>query len=335
MSRTVPHLRPEPGYAGVLSGAPVSATDWAGYGLLANWINGHGAQLIPWTALLRTVAGGATEVFNLRVRPSTRTVQRIWRLNIRSGTEGATATITCGSAAAVTVSPATTIAGRREAITIVENLSAKATDATANVTLTVQATGGAMTVEAVACYEQTRATLDASTDDYGVDITTLRARQPIADFAYQSVAGVIDAYKNLDARRSAYFDWAIPTAVGISPGSTSLTDVFPLYPVVYPPVALTGTTETDVTVAAFAKVSGGTGTVQFDSTAAASSAALSITSTSYAWVTGTVTCSAEDLSTADNRRGAAWETVRIRAADPAAQTLSIAGLKIYRTPVPL
>jgi hypothetical protein len=192
-----------------------------------------------------------------------------------------------------------------------------------------------MTVEAVACYGQTRATLDASTDDYGVDITTLRARQPIADFAYESVAGVIDAYKNADARRSSYFDWAIPTAVGISPGSTSLTDVFPLYPVVYPPVALTGTTETDVTVAAFAKVSGGTGTVQFDSTVAASSAALSITGTSYAWVSGTVTCSAEDLSTADSRRGAAWETVRIRASDPAAQTLSIAGLKIYRTTTPM
>ena len=60
------------------------------------------------------------------------------------------------------------------------------------------AAGGSVIVESIAMYEQTRGALDATTDDYGVDLETLRARDPIADFDFQSVAGVIDAYKNLD-----------------------------------------------------------------------------------------------------------------------------------------
>jgi hypothetical protein len=184
-------------------------------------------------------------------------------------------------------------------------------------------------------YEQTRATLALDTTDYGVDLTTINARQPIADFANRSLAGVIDAYDNLDARRAGLFHWTTPVAVPITFTAGSYVALFDLAPCVLLPVPGTGSTTSTVTCAAYAKVNAGTGQVRFTAGGAGGNVVLSITSTSFAWVTGSLAIDCEDLTVADGRRSGRWESLTIEGNDNTATTLSIAAISVVRTTAPV
>lgn len=328
MTATVPHFRPDFETDAILSGEPVSAWDWSALAGLANFAQGHGAMLIPWSAIGYRVASGASQTFHFYVAPKLPAVERVWRVTVRSGTAGATATITAGGASAVTVVPGTP----RDAATtytIREPLSAK-TSTAAGTTLVVAASGGTMRVVACAMYEQTRGGLDLDTTDYGADLGTVVVRTPILDAPSRSLSGVCDAYKNADARRAGLFHWSTPVAVPITITGGSTTTLFTLSPPTLGPVVLTGATTVTVTVAAYAKVDSGTATVTFESDGASDTEALSITSTSFAWVTGTLTIDCEDLAVADGRRSTRWEGLTITGADATATTLSIAAISVVR-----
>lgn len=332
----VPALRPSMATSGLLSGEPVSARDWAVLGALANYCNGRGAMLIPWSAIGCTISSGTTGVLHFFVAPKITAVERVWAVNLRASAAGASAIVTCGGASAVTVYPPTARDGRTGPFVIREQISAK-TVTSADVTVSVRASGGNIVVESLAMYEQTRYSLALDTTDYGVDLGSLRTRLPIRDAANQSAAGVADAYKNLDARRAGLFYWAAPTGSAIEIESSSDTDLFPLQIPLQMAIQATGATTSFAALAnVYAKVDSGSGSVRFTA-ASGDDNSFTINSTSFAWQDDPdgVALSTEDLTLADGRRGGTWETLRFRGSVSTATTLSIAAISVYITHTPL
>jgi hypothetical protein len=331
MSRIVPHHRPELA-DGIRVSLPVGSFDWAAMAMLANFCNGHGGMLIPWAALGQSVSGGSSATFHFNVAPKLPAVERVWVVNLRtSAAVGITAAVTVGGASAVTVYPSDVRDARTTHI-FRESLSSK-TGTVADTSLVVAATGGTVTVESVGMFEQARSSLDATTDDYGVDVTTLRARSPIADLDYQSIAGVIDAYKNLDARRAGFFHWATDasSAIAITAGSGSPVAVFDLSIPMTGAIPTLGDTTTLVTVAVLGKVDAGTGTVRFQSDDAGASVNVEVTQTAYTtWATKTLSINCEDLTVSDGRRGSTWEGVAVDAWVTATDTFNVQAISIYR-----
>lgn len=341
MSALVYHMRPKIDTGTIKSGVPVSSYDWSGLGGLANFCNGHGGMLIPWTAVGRTITIGNTEVFHFYVAPKTQAVQRIWVVTMRTvAAIGVTADVVAGGASTVAGVPLfNSREWRRNALVFFEDLSAK-TNTVGDTTLSVTANAGSVIVESVCMYEQTRGILDQDATDYGVDITSLRPRQPIADFANESIGGVTDGYKNMDARRAGFFHWPTPTSVSIQATTTAPADCFPTAIPMHPAIPTTTDTTASVTVAVFATSSDGSGKVDFvPSDSGAGTTTVDVTTTAasgYAWHTGSLSLNTEDLTTADGRRGASWEGVQIRAyVTNAAHTVNIAGFSIIRSTTPL
>ena len=323
----------------IRAGAPISGLDWSGFAQLANWNQGHGGMLVPWTAIGQSISAATTYTFHFYITPKGACVERIWCINARA-VIGGTFTVKVDGVAVdddPTFRPDTTRDGRSQVFCMRESLSAK-TSTAADLTVAIAVSTAAVTIESIACYEQTRGVLDEVTTDFGTDITTLRARQPIADLDYQQVAAVMDGYKNLDARRAGFLHWSadVGSELSITAGVGSPAALFALNPPVLGAIAGLSDTTATVTVAAFAKVDAGTGSIRFQSTQAAATATLQITATSYgSWVTDTLSVDAEDLTVVDGRRGSVWEDVGIDAWVTATDTLNIQAISIVRVTAPV
>lgn len=332
MSALVPHLRPTLDTSGIRSGMPVTGNDWGRLAGLANWCNGHGGMLIPWTGI-GYFLDDESATLHFYVGPKARAVERVWRIslsgNTGSGGSGAI-TVTAGGAAAVTFTPASN--NHPLVYEVRERLTAKTSTAAGTSIAVGSAEGGTATVHAVAMYEETRSVLlTTGTDDYGCDLTSIASRAPLYDAAGRSIRGASDGYKNLDARRAGIFHWATSPNAPLLVTQVGYTDLFPLYAPALGAIVGTGTTTTSFKCAAYAKVNAGSGNIRFSSTQAGSNVVLAVTSTSFGWVTGDLTINAEDLTAADGRRSAAFETCRIEAQKDTSTTLSIAALSIIRT----
>lgn len=336
MSALVPHFRPVLDTDGIRVRREVSADDWQQLAGLGNWNNGHGAMLIPWCAIGRSITSASTEVFHFYVAPKNRAVERVWLVNLRAGSaSGVSAEVTCGGASMVVVYPVSSRSGRVGAFAFRESLGAK-TNTAADATLTVKAVGGNVRVESVCMYEQTRSVLATDTTDYGVDLTTCRARQPIFDVANQSARGVADAYKNVDARRAGLFAWSTPTGNAIGITSVGFTGFFALAPPIIIAIPTTGDTTSSVTVAIYAKVNAGSADFRTTTVATSGTVTIAVTGTSFAWNTGTLTgVNAHDLTAVDGRRSAAFDGLTFDARKGTATTLSVAAICVVRTTTPL
>lgn len=336
MSALVPHHRPELEDK-IRVGQPVSADQWATLGGLSNWIHGHGSMLIPWSAIGYRFASSVTRTLRFYVAPKIATVERVWCIHAKALQAGVTLTITAGTAAAVTVPLATTRSDRDGPFVIREPLSAKSSTA-AELTVSFSATGGAagntVLIESIACYEQTRKILARDTTDYGVDLSTIRPRQPIADFANQSASGVMDAYDALDARRTGFFYWSTATNDAVEITSGSLVDLFDLYPNVVPARTTVSATSVGLTVAVYCRSVGGDGELSVSTIEVGDVQTATIT-TSWAWVAVTVDALSEDLSDAAGLPGGVREAVNVQARVTTATSVEIAGVSIYRATKPL
>lgn len=341
MTASVLHRRPQFSTAGIKSGNPVYGDpEWAVLADLANFANGHGGMLIPWTAVGHTIASGASATFHFYVAPKARAVERIWLVNARATTTTAYLAVTSPTVTPTTVRPPTSRNTRTQAFVFRQSLSAK-TSTAGDASVTFLATSSDIVIESIAMYEQTRAQLAQDTTDYGVERASLHSRRPIVDVANESVAGVMDAYENLDARRAGLFHWssredeANGNTTGLVVTAATYTDLFPLHPPVLAAVPNRGDSAVSVVVAVYAKVNAGTANVKFLADLAGTNTVLDISSTTLAWVTGTIIVSTEDLLTADGLPGAAWEALQIRAQKGDATTLTIAAISIVRTSTPL
>lgn len=333
MSAVVPHFRPELSDA-IRSGVPVGASDWSTLGGLSNWCQGHGGMLIPWSAIGYTIDAEAYETLRFYVAPKLPCVERIWAVNLRGASPGVIATITAGSASAVTV-PVVSSAADQTPVLIREPLSAK-TEAAGAVELTVAATdlgvSDQVIVESVALYEQTRSRLALDSTDYGVDLSTLRPRDPIGALSNRSTAGVMAAYKALDARRAGYFHWAAPDGDPIVITSGTPTALFPLDPPCIAPTVYAGDAQSSLTIAVRASASGGQGVVAVSSSADADTIAVV---GAAAWYTVQIAFDAEDLAAVDGRRSSAWESVTLEAYVDTATSISISSVSVIGATKPL
>lgn len=330
MSGQVPFFRPElPSFSEMLSGRPVSATDWGQLAGAVNWLRGRGGQCLPYHAVGYDIPNGGSDSLVYRWRWKRETVARVWCLNMLSGTDGATATVTINGNAYAAVTPPTDRGARRNSYVFLESLSAQS-NSIGTSTVTVAASGGTITVEGVSCWGHARFNLETDATDGGVDLTTCRARQPIVYFDYTGPSGVCVAEQGINARRMGHFAWTVPTTGAITPGSTTLTSIFDLDPVVQPACEFIGDTQAALQVRVYSKVDTGTGKVRFASAQAADTTTISITSTSYSWMTAELNAKCEDLTIEDGRRGNVWESIEISAADPTGGTLRIQSIQINR-----
>lgn len=334
MPADVVHFRPGVSLANVKSGNPVVGDiEWQQFAALANWTNGHGGMLIPWTQLPGEMDDNAV-TFHFYIAPKARAVERVWVVSLRSG--GSPVTIEAGSADPVTVQPSEA-ASSGQVFVIRESLSAKtAAAAGTSITFGVPEAGSAYCY-GLCMYEQDRSRLTLDTTDYGVDQATLKTRQPIFDASNKSVAGVCDAYVNLDARRAGFFHWSSNLAgvdSDLEVTQASYTDLFPLHVPILGAIVNSGEVTTTVTCAAYAKVNSGTGNIKFLSDQAGANVVINVTATDFAWVTGSLTIDAEDFNS-DGRRDSVWEAVQIQAQKGTATTLTIGALSIVRTTTPV
>lgn len=332
----VHHFRPALGDV-IKTSFPVGATEWRTLAALANWLNGHGHQQVPFHHV--GLSDSATMEFHYYFEPKRSATTQMWLMVVR-GPVGTTFDVEVdGTVIASTVSPIpTTRDGRLGGFVFqhwVTESSAPPAHAPAESVLKITPNGGSITVESIGMYEQTRRVLQSNTADYGVDPNTVRHTSPIADFDYQSVAGVVDAYKNVDARRASHFAWATPTGDAIAVSAVTATDLFPLSVPVLGHVPFYGNTQCEVTVYAYARLVGtasGEAYVKYTADQSLDTVTLTVTSGTWTWWSDVLLITAEDIDETDGRRASTWEGLDIDAwTANASFPVQIAGLACVRT----
>ncbi len=205
MSATVPPRRSIAIEADVVNGRAVRGRTHRTVGELLNWCGGNGEVLVPGYDPGQTIAASATKVFRFRCQPPGRAVRRTWSLALYG--QG-TVTITAGASAAVVrdVSETGLFVQHHEDLT-----AKSASDQELTLTIANAASSGTITVAQIACMEAPRATLDLTTDDYGVELVSLAAREPIDSRTYNSLGGIAAALA-LAPQRRQYLAYARPDA---------------------------------------------------------------------------------------------------------------------------
>lgn len=337
MAATVSHRRPEAQASAVEVGAPVSGPrTWVPIGAMANWASGHGGMLIPWCAMSYQAEASLTYTLNFLVSPKPAAVERVWHVFARAVSGAERCTFTIGSLAAQTVDLAQ---GRtQDALIFREPLAASVSAVEAvSVVVAPAAAGGNVVIEGLSCYEQTRPELRLDTTDYGVDLSSLTSRQPIADISFESMRGVATAVQNMTARRSGYFHAAIPEEDPLTETDGGSSAVYPFDIPLIGAVDRTGETNTSVTVGAYMRVSAGTGEgrLTVSSTNAADTVICATTSTGYEWVTETLTIETEDLADSDGLPAAGMERLTFTLDVDAGETVELAGISVIREGSPI
>lgn len=334
MAARVPALRPEPLESYVRVGEPVTSFTWQALGSLANYLRGTGSELVPAYCPAYTISSGSTAVFNFRVKPRGAAIQRVWCVSMRGANGLAYAEIKAPASTGtlLTVYPAPTIDGNSPAI-YVENLAAKSSTEAA-ITLEIKANTANITVDSIACYEQTRPILTLDSTDYGCDLETLRPRDPIYYRANRSWRGVADGLAQCDPRRVGLFQWAVPEAGAYTRTTASYLDIFThAVPILTRKLGTSATTGS-VKWAAYAKVAGGAGgQVRVTTTQSAVSDSVTVAGTSYAWTTArSITIHCDDMDSADGRQTAAtpvWDRINFALQGDGVNALSVAALSVW------
>lgn len=334
MAARVLARRPEPIESAIRVGEPVSSSTWQALGALANYLRGTGAQLVPAYCPAYTIASSATGVFNFRVKPRGAAIQRVWCLLLK-GSTGATyaevkAPASSGTMLTAYLPPITDV---RAPIVYVENLAAKsATEA--GITLEIKANGGNVTVDSIACYEQTRPILSIDSTDYGCDLETLRPRDPIYYRANRSWRGVVEGLAQCDPRTVGLFHWSVPEAGAYTRTTASYLDVFThAVPIIARKLGTSATTGS-VKWAAYAKVAGGAGgQVRVTTTESGVSDSVTVSGTSFAWTTArSITIDCTDMDSADGRQTAAspaWDRINFGLQGDGTNALSVAAISVW------
>ncbi len=341
MAAQVPQVRPEPTTGLILSGDPVVSQSWMEMGLLANYLRGTGACLVPSCFPDDDISAGSTGTYTFRTKPRDTAIERVWVISISASSSGGSVIIRA-PASSGTPSSSRTITDDDESphtITYTETLGSKSASEAA-FSIDVQAAGQAVVVNRIECYEQSRPVLTLDTTDYGVDLTSLRPTRPILDIANRSIPGVIDAYKNADARRVGGLHWAVDTsnAVAISASTFGGSGYhFLLHMPLIGRKVNVGDTTSSWSWSVYAEVdSGATGEVEVIDGGDGNLDTITVTSTGgYAWVAaGTFDQDAEDLDETDGIRGGTWGNgtsvnFRARRASGTAGAVRLASVSVW------
>lgn len=329
----VPHFRPRVSADRVRNGFTVSARDWASLGAAANFVNGHGGQLIPASWVFRTISAGSSDTYNLRLPRKRQAVRRWWCLQVASTNSAVPSIINvnAGSASVSGVSIPASVTSRVSNVLVAEDLSS-VSNTVQDVTLTITAPlgTGALDVHGFSVFEETRAFLNQNITDRGIDIAQFRARQPIASEARD----LVNAYGNADARRAGYFCWTTTTADPLSFSEDSFEAVNKNAIPIEAAKALYLVDDIPLTCAVYARVTAAnnSGEVRFSSQYAGDTLDLTVNNTAWKWYDGTLDVQCENQSTSNGLTSNLWENVEIEARALDEATLEIATIQIYRAP---
>jgi hypothetical protein len=326
--------RPEPTNNSIKIGEAVTSATWSEMASLANWTRGKGAMLVPSCMPLRTVDDGTTDTFRFRVKTRSSAIRRVWTVvaDAQNGAAEITIKAPASTGTALTRqsfhSPENNFPGP---IVYVEDLASQAASET-EITISVEADGDDVLVQSISCYEQDRPSLELDTTDYGVFVASCSVNQPIADYSYRSVGGIVDALANLDARRVGIIHWTQGDSTAAQANTSTAKDIFVPMPVLARKDLRSSTTGT-VKWSAYAKVSSGdTGTITVATTESGVSDSATVTSTSFSWITSrAISIDAEDLAVNDGRRDSVWDLLscKISVSGPGAMELTVKSFSVW------
>lgn len=230
MSGGVPVRRLVAQHDGILIGKAVRSPHLFDVGAQANWLNGRASVLIPLFDPFITVNAGATATMRWRVETRYAAIQLIWLVFARSldGTGRASA-VQLAAPTGTTLTSRVAAAAREATapLVLVQNLASQ-NASEVELSLDVKAIDFNCEVYGVACFEMPRLNLAQDANEYGVDLLTLGARQPIYDGAAgQSIDAVAEAVKRAKniARRNGMLMWAVPEASALTTTSAVLVDL--------------------------------------------------------------------------------------------------------------
>ena len=322
MVARVPRTFSQPSRLGIASGKPVRGVQMTGVADALAYLMGRGNVLLPATHPEGTaIAIAATATYHLQLFEKAQAKHRVWFLRplttsgVAYGTftdpSGGTATFTVYESAAPEYRVAST------GLFHVETIDTARVNGPTAVTITVanDATStGTIVMQALACFELPRQSLEGDATDLGADPDTVRADLPIFDAPYLSIGGLSRAIGNAqlyDPR--VLFAYLRKAGDGVDCKSASYTSIFDEGPVVQPSHQFHSETLRSVTAYVYAYCDVGTaGSVKFAATSG-DSVSISVTATTGTWVSGSFDVYAEDLSTADGLRAATEEIVTVLA----------------------
>lgn len=330
--------RTTPSIAGIVVGAPVRAVDWFDLAKLVHFVRGHGRQLLPAHCPLTDVNATTTTVTHTyRVRGYGMAITRVWVGEVRGKTSGADAfgTVTIQAGASSTSGAISVGIGSapREPFVYLETATSKGTG-TQDLTFTITRTAGSATLVSLACWELPRAGLSRTSADLGIGLDSLFPRQPIYEATYQGPLAIATSIASTSTSRVGLVAWY--QSSGVATSSAAFVNAFlagiPVVPDLDRPTDTTRTVEGYVWAACTGTA---TGEFRVSDAAAATSPAVAITGTTYAFFGPfSKTFKAEDLSTSDGRRGGTGDTLQLQwRLTGGAGTVVIRGLTAYVSPV--
>lgn len=324
MTVIVPTTFPFPSRAGIASGKPVRGVQITALARAANYLLGRGAVLIPATRLEGTaIAPGSTATYRAQLWQKMQGHHRAWEIRpIVSPSTGGTATFTFTDPSGGTLTtsvlesdPAFRVysTGTMHAETVPTADWANGPTAVEFTFANDVASTGDLVVEGLSCFELPRSTLARDGADYGVDQDTTAAGLPIFDDVGLSIGGVsraIGPAQLYDPR--SLFHYMRASGDGLSVTGT-WAPLFDEGPVIQPSHQFRSETLRPVSVYVYALCDVGTAGEVRVTMASGDTLTLTVTSTTGAWVSGTVDAYAEDLSTADGRRASTDEIATFEA----------------------
>lgn len=331
-------FRIESAPAPILSGAPLSSlATWMPLGTACNWLLGSGAEIIPASAARLAnaeISSGSTSVYNFTIAPRAVAIERIWCFQLvgRTTETGAEAEVWADSGTHVTI-PVPNSGIVNPPMYYRQVLSAQSSTV-AHVTFNAKATKQHVTVVGLSCTEQWRPFLAEAAPDYGVNVQSLRPRQPvgIGSSGNQSVGGIYTSLTNCDARRSGIFHFSVPDTAPVTRAG-AYTSVVGLGMPVLARKLTTGATTGTVYWTAYAKVNSNSGDIKIGTSHSGVADSVNVTSTSYAWTTPrAIAIDCEDMAAADGRQATSWDELDVLIRGNSGGTLSLAAVSIYEKP---
>lgn len=341
-----PAVRVEPAPSpSIYSGLPVSASQtWAPMAYGANWLNGYGACLIPYTAYPGSgnneVASGGTATWRFQTYTRSQAIERIWVAQVvgRTTEKNGTAQLYAGSGTPteVYVSPTGEI---NQTIFYREILGSQSAAQT-ELTFTMNAFASHVTLQSLACWEQWRPVLLQSADDHGVNTQSDIARERIytgnvLSGVAESVTGTYFATEYADARRTGQFCFAVPTN---NPYVISSSTYQPIIDVASPLLTRklnSGQTTGKLYWSALVKVNdSGPGYIRLTTSHSGVSSVVTFTNNlSLAWTTPEqIDVDCDDMTSVDGRQSSTWDDMNLEVKSDFALDVSIASVCVWEQP---
>lgn len=325
-------LRTKPSYTLVTPGAPVRAAGtWREIADGVQWIAGKGACLVPFFNPAFEIAAGVTKTLRFRVRPRGKAIRRMWGLIAQwNATAGTSLSVRAPASSGTSVAYPLGLPGLfLQPLTYIEDLPAKSSTEQ-EITIDMTATGGAVNILGVQCYEQDRSALNDDATDYGIRVETVVPRAPIIDVAQTSLRGIYDAFANMDARRVGILHTALDTSEPFSQTSASFQALTNLPYKIQVPKLNSGATTQAVSWSCYARMatSGGTGgSVKLATTTSGVTDTATITGTTFAWIASrSINVACDNFATNDGFRD---DELTISIAGDGTRTVEVASVSVW------